>query len=416
MRKQLLDTRARTLNLPVRSLTTQRVILPLQQRWGAPCKPTVEVGRRVRIGDLVAASEPGSDVELRVHASVAGVVVALNGAVVIDGDGSQEETRIPCPDQLMPHSIRAAVKEAGIVGLGGGGFPTYAKLSLTPGLAIDSVILNGCESEPHLTCDYRALIEQPEEVVDGLGLIRSAVDAEHGYIVAGSDRRDAIRRIASFIGADNGNRAMAVEHDGVLGYEYTLIHAVLDRQVPYGKLPRDVGVIVQNVQTAIAVSQAVRLGKPLTSRVITVAGDAITRPGNYRVPVGTPVETILDRCGWQPHCTGAVIMGGPMMGLAVDDLQTPIRKGTSGVLALTHDQVRRREQAPCIRCGSCVDACPIGLVPVDIARLSAASASQLQPLCADYCIECGECEYACPSGLPLIGRIRQAKNTVSRAT
>ena len=429
MTDERLATKARTSNEPVRPLVAQRVVLSLQQGAGPPCRPTVEVGRRVRIGDLVAASDPGSGVDVRIHASVAGAVVSVASrsasddmmadAIVIENDTSQEETLNPPLEEETPEAIRAAVREAGIIGLGGAGFPTYVKLAAPPqDNPIDSVIANGCECEPYLTCDYRALIEQPEDIVNGLNLIRKAVDAEHGYITSGTERKEATRNIDHLLKPKDGNRVMHLKYERALGYEKKLIFAALGRQVPHGRSPRDIGVIVQNVQTIIAVSQAVRQRKSLTSRLITVSGDGVTRPGNYRIPIGTSVRTILDACCWQPQQTAAVVMGGPMMGAAVNDLETPIRKTTTGIVAMTFAEIPPFMNEPCIRCGTCADACPLGLVPVDIASLSGSSPSALEQLWADYCVECGECEYVCPSGRPLLEKIRAVKRTLNgrRAT
>ncbi len=437
MRKETLKTKTRTLNEPIRPLTAARVMLPLKQEYGAPCQPRVEVGQRVRRGDLVAASASDSSLQLRIHASIAGTVAAITSdAIIIEGDGSQDETTLPfgchaerseasqngeilrCAQNdiaLTSEAIRKVVKEAGIIGLGGAGFPTYVKLTLSPNDKVDTVLINAVECEPYLTCDYRVLMEQAEDVVDGLHFIQTAVSAQHGYIVTGTDRKEATRNATALLGSLNGCRVMHVEHEGVLGYEKTLILAALGRVVPFGKLPKDVGVVVQNVQTAAAISQAVRKGKPLTSRVITVSGDGVTKPSNYCVPIGTPAQTILEACGWQPERTAAVIMGGPMMGVAIEDLQTPTRKGTGGILALTPDEVRRLAEQPCIRCGACADACPLGLVPAMVDRVNGASAAVLESLYVDYCVECGECEYACPSGRRLLGKMQAAKRVVTEA-
>ncbi len=425
MRKETLKTKRRTLNEPVRPLPTERIELALRQGYGAPCRPVVEIDQRVSAGDLVARSEPESGMQLRIHASIAGLVTQIaprpapgglmEDAIVIESDGSQEQVTIPVLDDETPETICDVVKEAGIIGLGGALFPTYLKLSLSPDDEVDSAIINGCECEAYLTGDYRVLIEQSEDVADGLNLIRQATCAEHGYIVTGADMRETTRNIEGLLNSGNGNQVVHLEHEGVIGYEKILIRATLGREVPFRKLPKDVAVVVQNVQTAAAISRAVRQGIPLTERVITVSGGAVARPGNYRVPIGAPLEKILEACEWEPKLTSAVIMGGPMMGMAVDDVQTATRKGTGGVLALTPEEVQQLEEATCIRCGSCASTCPLGLVPVSIARLNSASPAALESLWADYCVECGECEYACPSGQPLLEKMRAAKRVVMEA-
>jgi len=415
---KLLETKARSLNEPIRRLAVPGVSLLLQQEYGPPGRPTVQVGQRVRVGELVAVASGEGREPLHTHASIAGVVRAIsprpapNGswvdAIVIEGDGSEEESLNPRLEEESPETIRAAVTEAGIVGLGGAGFPVHAKWNAADG-GVDSVIVNACESEPYLTCDYRVLTEQAEEVVDGLQLVRRAVGAGHGYIAMGDDRKDAARNLDALLDEEGGNRVVYVEHSGALGYEKTLIRSVLGRRVRFGKLPPDVGVIVHNVQTAAAISRAARRGEALTSRVITVSGGGIARPGNVRLPIGAPVKTILDGCGWQPERTAAVVLGGPMMGVAVDDLQTPILKGSCGVLALTPEEVALREATPCIQIGWCASACPVGLVPAAIAREIGASPAALAALWPDYCVECGECEAVCPSGRPLLAQMKQAK-------
>jgi electron transport complex protein RnfC len=416
--QKLLETKARSLNEPIRPLAMPEVSLLLQQEYGPAGRPTVQVGQRVRVGELVALSAAEGRQQLRTHASIAGVVGAIcprpapNGrwvdAVVIEGDGSEGESLNPPLEEESPETIRAAVTAAGIVGLGGAGFPVHAKWSVASD-GVDSVIVNACESEPYLTCDYRVLIEQAEDVVDGLHLARQAVGAGHGYIAMGDERRDATRNLDALLDAEGGNRVVHFEYAGALGYEKTLIRTILGRQVRFGELPPDVGVIVHNVQTAVAISRAARRGEALTSRVVTVSGGGIARPGNYRLPIGATVQAILDACGWQPERTAAVVLGGPMMGVAVDDLQTPILKGTCGVLALTPEEVASRKAAPCIQIGCCANACPLGLVPAAITRQIGASPAELAALWPDYCVECGECESACPSGRPLLAQMKQAK-------
>ena len=417
MRKEALKTKLRTLDEAVVPISAGRVELALKQGYGPPCVPVVKPGKRVRAGELVAASIVDS-MSLRLHSPIAGVVFAvaprptpsgtMEDAVVIDADSAQGWVTMPRRGGETPEAIRDIVKEAGIIGMGGAGFPTYLKLSLLPDDEVDTAIINGCECEHYLTGDYRVLTEQADEVADGLNLIRKATGANRGYVVTDTDRKKATRNIEPLIG-NHGNQVMHIDHEGVLGYEKLLIRSSIGREVPFGKLPKDVGVVVQNVQTAAAISQAVRHGKPLTTRVVTVSGGAVGRPGNYRVFIGTSVETILNACECDLGRAAVVIMGGPMMGTAVMDMQTSIRKGTGGILALTEEEVRQLGESPCIRCGSCASACPVGLVPASIARMQNASPASLVSLWAEYCVECGECEYVCPSRQPLLEKMQAAK-------
>lgn len=344
------------------------------------------------LAGLVAAVAPGDEVAAwaevarsaaaarwprRLHTPLGGQVVAVDGAVVVRGVPAEApaapvEVGHRAPDAIEPEAIVAAARDAGIVGLGGGMFPTHAKL-VSPH-PIDTVLINGCESEPYFTCDHRVLVEHRDEVECGMALAMRAVGATTGAVL---DREDYYPA----------------------GYERFVVRDRLGRDIPPRKLPRDVGALVLNVQSARALHRAVCLGEPLVSRVITVAGGAIARPGNYQVWLGTPAADVLAACGLDAGRAAQVIAGGPMMGHALAAGET-IAAGTGGLLALTAEEVAARVEQPCIRCGRCVEACPIGLpVPLLVER---PGPDVLR------CFSCGACHYVCPSAIPLTARLREA--------
>ncbi len=403
----------------------QKAIIPLQQHIGAPCEPLVEVGDPVKAGQKIGDSE--SFVSAPVHASISGKVTAIEPynhplgrkvtAVIIESDGRDEWCSELEPvdnlDDLSPEEIRALIRSAGIVGMGGATFPAHVKLSPPAGKAIDTVIINGAECEPYLTADHRLMLERPEEIVFGLEVIMKALGAGRGIIGIEDNKPDALRVMSQAVEGKSDMSVVPLKTKYPQGAEKMLIQVTTRRRVPSGGLPLDVGVVNHNVGSAVAISEAVRKGRPLTERVVTVTGEGVRRPANLMVRVGTIVSDLLDFCGGLKEEACKVIIGGPMMGLAQPTTDLPVIKGTSGIVALTSEDVELYESGSCIRCARCVQACPINLVPTFIAQAAEHGLfNRAEKLHAADCIECGCCAYICPARIPLTQWIRIAKAEV----
>ncbi len=403
----------------------QRVVIPLSQHTGAPAKPEVNIGNEVKRGQLIGS--PASFVSASVHASISGKVVAIGdfpqssgkmvSSIVIESDGT--DTGMPFKENidymdLGADEIKAIIKDAGIVGLGGAAFPTSVKLSPPKEKPIDTVILNGAECEPYLTADHRMMVEQPQGIVGGLKIIMRALSVSEGYIGIENNKTDAIKVMEEAVSGESNIKVCSLEVKYPQGAEKMLIKAIKGREVPSRGLPMDVGVVVQNVGTAFAVYEAVRFGRPLTERVVTVTGKGIKEPKNMVVRIGTLISELIEQCGGLVDNAVKVIVGGPMMGFAQWSLDVPVVKGTSGILVLTEDEyVSSEEYFPCIRCGSCIDICPMGLNP---SMLSILSEKGYYKETKEYnlfdCFECGSCAYVCPSQRPMVQFIRLAKSQV----
>lgn len=403
------------------------VAISLRQHIGKTCEPTVHAGDRARIGDLIG--ESSAVVSANVHASVSGRVRDVGAyphplgsdvdAVVIENDGDDEWADlyvVPDPEGAGPDALRAAVRRAGVAGMAGAGFPGAVKLDPPPGSDIDTVIINAMEGEPYLSADHLMALEHADAVVDGARWIMRIVDAPHIVIAVESDKADAataLERAAEAAGVSSVLEVQLLSRDYAAGAEKILVQSILGREIRGGGFPFDVGVVSQNVSSTVAISQAIRLGRPLTERVITVAGEGVQRPGNYLVRIGTSFDHILEQVGTTGD-VDRVIMGGPMMGIAQGDLSVPVIKPTTGILALSSTESRRGAEVACIHCAWCVEVCPIGLMPfflVDMIRFG-------EPLTAEAshlfdCFECGLCDYVCPSNIPLVEVIRSGKSTIS---
>ncbi len=414
--------------------TPESVQIPLLQHTGAPCAATVKSRQPVAVGDCIGSAD--AFVSAPVHASIAGVVgrqgvlTLPNGRHVamlpIKAEGEQVTGQALWDDlfggswadidleQYSPDRIVEAVRDGGIVGMGGAAFPTHVKLVLNDEKPIDTLLINGCECEPYLTADYRLMLEAPGPIITGALLAARAVKAEDVAIVIEDNKPEAVRALKPVAEAA-GVRLAVVKTKYPMGGERQLIPAVLDRDVPTGGLPLDVGVVVMNVGTAAAVARAVVHGKPVTHRVVTISGAGVTEPKNLLVPIGISCEVLVSYCGGLTPDAVRIVVGGPMMGFTSGGLDTPVTKGTSGITILTHDDVHVAEQRSCIRCGRCVDVCPLNLVPTKIAT---ASKHQDWDLARRYhlmaCMECGCCAYICPSSIPLVQLIRTGKARLPR--
>lgn len=402
-----------------------QVVIPLAQSLGAPATAVVSPGERVKAGQKIGEAQ--GFVSVPVHASVSGKVISVGEApnplavsgpavtIVADPEDEWEElTPVGPVESLTPEAIRAAALAAGLVGLGGATFPSHVKLAPPPEKPIDTVILNGCECEPALTADYRLMLERPAEVIRGLLAIRKAVGASLGIVAVEDDKPEAVRALTVALSAEPASgvevRVLPVKYPQ--GAEKQLIYAATRRKVPAGCLPMEVGVLVHNVGTAVALAEALATGRPLIERVVTVTGSRVRQPKNLLVRLGTPVSALLDHCGLTGE-PGKVVLGGPMMGLAQATTEVPVTKGTSGVLALSPEEAQLPPESPCIKCGRCVEVCPMSLLPLYLAKYATAGFwDEAEGAGALDCIECGCCSWICPAKRRLVAEIRLAKQTI----
>lgn len=397
------------------------VVLPLSQHLGAPCNPVVNKGDEVKTGQVVG--EPAGFVSAPIHASVSGKVTEVGSrahplgaelpAVVIESDGKDEwEKMAPISDPLNaePKVLKDRIRDAGLVGMGGAAFPTHVKLSPPKEKPIDAVLLNGAECEPYLTADDLLMRDRPVEILKGFELVKTVLNAKRACVCVEENKPEAIEILGREVGAFRGLELVPLRVKYPQGGEKQLIEAVLGRQVPAGGLPMDCGVVVHNVGTCAGIHDAVYEGKPFVERITTLTGSAITRPSNLKVRMGTLLSHLIDHCGGFSVPPGKVIMGGPMMGMAVHNPDVPVVKGTSGVLVQRPEGVLEGGYVACIRCGMCVRTCPIRLTPNEMGNhAQMAHWEEVEALDLMDCIECGCCAFVCPSYRPLVQFFRQAK-------
>ena len=397
------------------------VVISMSQHLGAPANPIVQVGDTVKVGQKIG--EAAGFISAPVHSSVSGTVVAVEPrmhatrgsevmAVVIESDGKDTLHESVKPnkdlDSLTPDEIIDIVREAGIVGMGGAGFPTCVKLK--PAKPVDTILLNGCECEPLLTADHRVLLEFADDIIFGLRAILKTTGAEKGLIVIEDNKPDAIELMRAKVADIEDMDVVEVRTKYPEGAEKTLIKRVMGRQVPRGGLPADVGVIVDNISTVKAISDAIQTGMPLIERVATVTGEKIKKPGNFIVKIGTSVKELIDYCGGVTDDDVMIKMGGPMMGFALSDLNVPMMKGSNGIIAIDTDQTKEQ---PCIKCGRCVDVCPMELSPLYFSKYADEENWQgMKDMNVMDCVECRCCQYICSSKIPLVTKIKAGKNAV----
>ncbi len=402
-----------------------RLTVPLSQHLGAPAKPVVKAGDTVRAGQLIG--EPNGFISAPVHAPAGGKVVALEetltasgrlcGAVVIETDPAAERATLP-PVTDWPAAGKQELLErigaAGIVGMGGAGFPTRIKLSPPVDKPIDTLILNGAECEPYLTADHRLMLERAREIRAGAEIIRLVLGARTLRVAIEDNKPDAIAALEQAFQGVPGDAALAVLRTSYpQGSEKQQIYSVTGREVPRGGLPMDVGCVVENVGTAFAVWDAVLNGQPLVRRVISVTGDAVRQPANLLAPCGTLYSDLVEACGGIQGQAAKVISGGPMMGFAVSTLAVPTSKTASGLLLLSAAKVSAYTSQACISCGRCVDACPMRLSPSELSQLiEADDIDGAEQIALMDCIECGSCAFVCPAHRPMVHHMRRGKAVV----
>ncbi len=407
----------------------ERLIVPLSQHVGAPCDPIVSAGERVELGQKVGHSE--AYVSAYVHSPVTGVVEEIVSrknfagqtvtCVVIAAD--KEQADFPkrsgfALESFTGEQIREIARDAGLVGMGGAAFPTHVKLSPPKDKPVDTVIINACECEPFLTCDYRLMIERADDLISGALMLKKAVGAERVIIGVEANKQDAADILKSKASGTPEVSVELIEVKYPQGAEKMLIYALTGRKVPPGKLPSEVGCLVQNVGTAVALFEAVAWGKPLYERVVTVTGPGINEPANLLVRVGTPISVLIDACGgYSREAPGKLIMGGPMTGWAQEDASTPVVKGTSGVVVLGKEAGAVVEESECVSCGKCIIACPMMLTPNLIVRSAKRGQwDRAKEFGALDCFECGCCSFECPAYIPHIKYVRRAKSMLATAT
>ena len=409
----------------------QQAIFPLSQHIGAPAKPVVNHGDKVKVGTLIA--EANGFVSAPIYSSVSGTVLKVDTAIDATGyrkpaiyinvEGDEWEESIDRSEtletldkhpELTPEEIVNRIKVAGVTGMGGAGFPTFIKLCPPPTAKAECVILNGVECEPYITSDYRLMMEHADEILVGLDLLLKGAKVERGYIGIEDNKPEAIKLFEQKTANDPRIEIVALAKKYPQGGEKQLVDAVINRQVPAPPaIPVNVGAIVQNVGTAYAVYQAVMKNKPLFERYTTVTGKQLKNPGNFLVRMGTPMRELIDLCGGMPEGDNKVLAGGPMMGKSVVSTDVTVCKGTNSITILTDADAHRKAAQPCIRCGKCVSACPMGLEPYLLATLSSFKEwERLEAEQVTSCISCGSCQFTCPSHRPILDNILQGKGVV----
>ena len=421
-----------TADIPTKEAALPKAaVFPLGQHIGAPAKPVVKRGDKVKVGTLIA--EANGFVSAPIYSSVSGTVAKIDTSIDATGyrqpviiinvegdeweegiDRSSELESMEAHPELTTEEIIERIKIAGITGMGGASFPTFIKLCPPPTAKAECIIVNAVECEPYITADYRLMMEHAAEILVGLKLLMKAAKVEKGYIGIEENKPKAIQLLTELTSEDSQITIVPLEMKYPQGGEKQLVDAVIGRQVPAPPaIPVNVGAIVQNVGTVFAVYQAVMKHKPLFERYTTVTGEHIKQPGNFLVRMGTPFKDLIAACGGLPEGDNKVLAGGPMMGKSVISLEVPVTKGTNSITVLTDAEAHRKPIEPCIRCGKCVEVCPMGLEPYLLATLSAFKHyERLEHEDVVSCISCGSCQFTCPSHRPILDNILQGKGVV----
>ena len=406
-----------------------QVAIPIAQHIGAPAKPVVKKGDSVKVGTLIA--ESAGFVSANIHSSVSGTVFKIDDivdasgykkpAIIINVEGDEWEESINQSKDLVkeitasPEEIIKKVAEAGIVGLGGATFPSHVKLSVPPGKTCDVLILNAVECEPYLTADHQLMMEKGEEIMVGTQILMKALNVNKAVIGIENNKKDAIDHLTKLASSYPGITIEPLKVQYPQGGEKQLIDACIKRQIPSGKLPIEVGAVVQNVGTTVAVYEAVQKNKPLVERVVTVTGKSVSKPSNFLTRIGTSINTLIEAAGGLPEDTGKIVGGGPMMGKALTTTEVPVTKGSSGVLIIKNEEANRKKMQNCIKCSKCISACPMGLEPYLLMTVSEKAVwDRAEQEKIMDCIECGSCSYTCPSQRPLLDYIRLGKGKVGQ--
>jgi len=405
------------------------VIIPVSQHIGAPAKVLVAKGEKVKTGQVIA--ESGGFVSAHIHSSVSGTVlkvdsfpdssgyrrlavqIQVEGDEWIDAVDNSPELKKDC--QYSSEEIIKKIIASGLVGLGGATFPSHVKLSIPQGKKAEYLIVNAVECEPWLTSDHSLMLEKGEEIIVGTRIMMKALKVEKAIIGIENNKPDAIEHMSHLASTEKGINVVALKVKYPQGGEKQLVKALLNREVPSGGLPIDIGVVAFNVGSIYAAYQAVQKNRPLIDRVVTITGKSLKNPSNFLVRIGTPVQSLIDAAGGLPEDTGKVVNGGPMMGKALSNLDVPVVKGSSGILVIPEQDAHRQEVVSCVRCSKCVSVCPMGLEPYLLMSLSEREYfDRMEREKVMDCMECGSCSYTCPSGRPLLDYIRLGKGRVSQ--
>ena len=427
-----------TEDLPIQRVPfVSRYVMPLGQHIGIPSEPVVKVGEVVQRGQLIAKAN--GFISTALHSPVTGKITDIGMHRYVDGsfksaieiaadpystqqfvrslqreikqsNGEHEMT----PDCLTKEQFIDAVQRSGIVGMGGAAFPSHVKYSIPQEQHISDLLVNGAECEPFLTNDHRLMVERPETVLRGCEILRKQLGASRVAIGVEKNKPESIAQLQKYLSTDSAIDIVPLEVKYPQGAEKMLIKSIYNKELPAGKLPRDIGIAVNNVGTIVALADYFDRGMPLIERIVTLAGPGVEEPANLIVPIGTPIRDVLEFSGGLKEQTQEVIMGGPMMGTPIADLDAPVLKGTSGILAFTENETSRPGEYPCIRCARCLEACPYFLNPSRLALLGKARlyAAMQEKYHVMDCVECGACTYACPSNIPIVQLIRTAKDAL----